>query len=220
MAYISQDEKKTIENRIKPILKEYGIRGTFSVYNKMELVLTLWEGPIDFVSNFNETMQDRSWERFEPVTEGYFTINEYHYYEREFSGIALEFLQKVIPAMKTDDWYCNDDIQSGYFDRKYYYSVKVGKWDKPYVVKNTTKTVPAAIQATPNEENEVSENMYSTMTNNEMIEQLVAMGPVIDSAIDLAPTFDVSSMVKQLTDMIEQMESEISFRMSQYQTAE
>jgi hypothetical protein len=52
-----------------------------------------------------------------------------------------------------------------------------------------------------------------------MIEQLVAMGPVIDSAIDLAPTFDVSSMVKQLTDMIEQMESEIAGR-SQYQTVE
>lgn len=219
MAYISQDEKKTIENRIKPILKEYGIRGTFSVHHKMELVLTLWEGPIDFVSNFNETMYVGTYRHFEPVTDGYFSINEYHY-ENEFSGIALEFLQKVIPAMKTDDWYCNDDIQSDYFDRKYYYSVKVGTWNKPYVVKNTTKPVPTAIQTTPNEENEVSENMYSTMTNNEMIEQLVAMGPVIDSAIDLAPTFDVSSMVKQLTDMIEQMESEISFRMSQYQTAE
>ncbi len=218
MAYISQDEKKTIENRIKPILKEYGVRGTLSVRHNSELVLTLWEGPIDFVSNFNETMEDRYWERFEPITEGNFLINEYHY-DKEFSGIALEFLQKVIPAMKTDDWYCNDDIQSDYFNRKYYYSVKVGKWDKPYVVKNTTKTVPATIQTTPDEENKVSENIYSNMTNNEMIEQLVAMGPVIDSAIDLAPTFDVSSMVKQLTDMIEQMESEIAGR-SQYQTVE
>lgn len=220
MAYVSKEDKAEVFENIKPILKKYGIKATLSVHGKIELILTIWESPIDFIGNFNQTANERYWDRFEPITDNYMEVNQYHLKD-QFSGIAYDALLELVAGMQTKDWYCNDDVMSDFFSRKYFYSVKIGRWNKPYIFKpNKSQPVPAAIQATPNEENEVSENMYSTMTNNEMIEQLVAMGPVIDSAIDLAPTFDVSSMVKQLTDMIEQMESEISFRMSQYQTAE
>jgi hypothetical protein len=218
MAYITQDEKKIIESRIKPILKEYGMKGTFSVRHHAELVLTIWEGPIDFIGNYNEVLDNH---QFDSCREGFMQVNEYWYHEH-FTGIVLEFLNKVIPAMKTDDWYCDDDIQSDYFNRKYYYSVKIGTWDKPYILKSsstptqkTTKTVEV------NSMSKSKSSVYSLYSNQEMVDSLNEMGTVIADAKELhEKNMDISSVVRQLSAMMDEVEKEIENRRSKFNIVE
>lgn len=128
MAYVSQDDKKAIAAKINPILKAFGLKGTLSINHHSKLVLTIRSGKIDFIGNCNETNAHK--EYFNPVKEN-MEINEF-WYKEHFTGIALEALNNIVPAMFTSDWYDNSDIMSDYFDTKYYISVKVGTWDKPY----------------------------------------------------------------------------------------
>ena len=135
MPYISQEEKKTIANSINPILKSFGLRGTLSIRHNSQLVLTIRKGGIDFVSNFNKTAGDRNFwnNEFEPVTSDNMGINEYHYKDH-FSGVALEVLSKLIPEMKGENFYDNTDISADFFDIKHYINVKIGTWEKPYIL--------------------------------------------------------------------------------------
>ncbi len=226
MAHITQEEKKIIESRIKPILKEYGVKGTFSVRHHADLVLTIWEGPIDFIGNweddYNEGLNNCR-NSYDSCQKDYIDINVYWYHEH-FTGIALEFLNKVIPAMKTDDWYCDDDIQSDYFNRKYYYTVKIGTWDKPYILKSsstpthkTTKTVEANQKMSKSSKSSV----YSLYSNQEMVDSLNEMGTVIADAKELhEKNMDISSVVRQLSVMMDEIEKEIETRRSKFNIVE
>jgi len=133
MAWIAQEEKRSVASKINPILKKYGLKGTLSIFHHSKLVLKISSGPIDFIKNLNTVAGKRDFGRFEPITCGYMNINEYHYKDY-FSGIALEALKEIIPAMYTDDYHDNSDISSDYFDVSYYISVHIGTWDKPYRV--------------------------------------------------------------------------------------
>lgn len=135
MAYISQEEKKTITSKINPILKSFGLSGTLSIRHNSQLVLTIRKGGIDFIGNVNEVCGDRNfWDnRFEPITCGYLDVNEYHYKDH-FSGVALEVLSKLIPEMKGENFYDNTDISADFFDIKHYINVKIGTWEKPYIL--------------------------------------------------------------------------------------
>lgn len=130
MSYIDQSEKKTIATNMTPILKKYGLKGTLSIQHHSKLVLTIRSGKIDFIANFNET--NKNTPRFHSVEEN-LDVNEY-WYKEHFSGVALKALSEIIPAMYTDDWYDRSDIMSDYFDTKYYIGVKIGTWEKPYMV--------------------------------------------------------------------------------------
>ena len=55
MAYMSQEKKAKIVAAVKPILKKYGIKGSFAVRNHSTIVLTLKQGKIDFVENYIQT---------------------------------------------------------------------------------------------------------------------------------------------------------------------
>ena len=135
MSYISQIEKKSISAKINPILKEYNLKGTLSIRHHSQLVLKISTGPIDFFKNFNETAGYKNFwnNEFEPITSNHMEINQYHYKEH-FSGVALEALSKLIPAMYTDDFRDNSRIECDFFDISYYISVRVGEWNKPYMV--------------------------------------------------------------------------------------
>lgn len=130
MAYIDQSEKKTISTNMTPILKKYGLKGTLSIQHHNKLVLTIRSGKIDFIANFNKTNENNP--RFNFVEDS-LDVNEY-WYKEHFSGDALEALSEIIPAMYTDDWYDRSDIMSDYFDTKYYIDVRIGTWEKPYIV--------------------------------------------------------------------------------------
>jgi hypothetical protein len=120
MAYVSQEMKAARAPQIKALLKQYGLKGTLSVKNHMELVLTITEGKIDFIKNINET-NDR----------GHIDVNPYHF-QNHFSGSAKDFLAKAFAALKGEDYFNKSDVMTDYFHVSHYFAIRIGKWDKPY----------------------------------------------------------------------------------------
>ena len=169
MAYVSKQDKQNISTKINPILKQYGLQGSLSVRNHSTLNLTIFGGSIDFIGNFNEVNENDP--RFVKATDN-IQVNEY-WYKEHFSGIALEVLEKLIPAMRTDDWFCDDDIQSDYFHRSYYYNVNIGRYDHPYKLKvnkmNNSEVVAENVVA----ENVVAENVVTDVVSEPVEDPVV-----------------------------------------------
>lgn len=136
---MNQDRKAKIARAVKPILAKYGVRGTFSVRGSSSVVLTLSGGEVDFIGDMipvrsqwgMQVSVDKS-----KMRESYqLDINPYWFEEYYITGSkSVRFLEEVIPAMKAADWYDNSDSRIDYFDTAYYYHIKVGRWDKPYLV--------------------------------------------------------------------------------------
>jgi hypothetical protein len=123
MAYMNQNRKAIIASKIKPILKKYGMKGSLSVRNHSTIVLTLSEGPIDFAKDGNMVLQF-----------GYHLDVNPYWYQDHYNGKSKQFLDEIIPAMKSAGWYDNSDAMTDYFDTAYYFDVRVGKWNKQYKV--------------------------------------------------------------------------------------
>ena len=81
MAYMNQEKKKIIAEKLKPILKKYGVKGTLSVQNHMSITLKIKEGKVDFLSDYNDM---QSWEK------GHIQVNPY-WYHKHFTGKSVEF---------------------------------------------------------------------------------------------------------------------------------
>jgi hypothetical protein len=135
MAYISQEEKQAIAPVIKALLKQYGLKGSLSVSNHSTIVLTLTAGAIDFFANANRKNKEYALLRNERPreVEGHMDVNVY-WYEIHFDGVAAEFLGKAIQALRGEGWYDKSDIQSDYFNVKHYVDIRIGKWNKPYIL--------------------------------------------------------------------------------------
>jgi hypothetical protein len=135
MSYISQNEKKVVASRINPILKKYGLKGTLSIRHNMKLVLKISSGPIDFIKNHNDHVDfiKNNYNQDGYKVSGSVDVNIY-WYTDHFTGVALEALKEIIPAMYTDDWFDNSDASIDYFSTAYYIGVHIGTWDRPYRV--------------------------------------------------------------------------------------
>ena len=140
MAYMSQEHKARLAPTIKSICKKYGIKATLSVRNHSSLVLTVKQGPIDFVENLIET--DRNKHYGQPMSEqqvaylrknNSLDVNVYHY-NSHYSGQALAFLSEVIPAMYGPDYFDESDAQTDYFHCSHYIDVNIGRWNAPYAL--------------------------------------------------------------------------------------
>lgn len=125
MAYMNQEKKAQVSALLKPILKKYGVKGSLSVRNHMTLVLTITQGSIDFIGNFNRTV--------DKTVENNIDVNPYWFHDH-FSGKAKQCLTEVFRAMKGADWYDRSDAMTDYFDTAYYVDVNIGKWNKPYTL--------------------------------------------------------------------------------------
>lgn len=139
MAYVSQELKAKLAPQIKAVCKKYGIKATLAVSTGSTLVLNVKSGPIDFVENFIQTDIDGPTGRKMSADQiAYIRKNQSvdvnpYWFQEHFSGKAKAFLTEVIRAMKVGNW-DNSDIQTDYFDIGWYISVKIGKWNKPYLV--------------------------------------------------------------------------------------
>ena len=125
MAYMSQEKKKEINAKLKPVLKRWGMKGSLSVRHHSTLVLTLREGRLDPKSEINA----ENWTR-EPGD--YLDINVYHY-QRHYVGNTLRFLNEILPILNDGNW-DKSDIMTDYFNVGWYVDVTFGRWDKPYKV--------------------------------------------------------------------------------------
>ena len=135
MAYVSQERKSEIAPKVKAVLKKYGVKGTLSVRHHSTLVLTLKSGKIDFIANSNRVCGSNHYQvsrGFKANTTGYDTINPY-WFQDHYDGKAKAFLTEVFAALNRGN-HDNSDIQTDYFDVGWYVYVKIGKWDKPYVI--------------------------------------------------------------------------------------
>lgn len=133
MAYMSQENKAALAPAIKAICKKYGIKASLAVRNHSSLVLNVKEGPIDFIGNSNAVCAADPYQvanGFKPNNDGHEGVNPYHF-RKHYDGVALAFLEEVIPAMMIGN-HNNSDIQSDYFDVGWYIDVNIGQWRKPY----------------------------------------------------------------------------------------
>jgi hypothetical protein len=113
MAYISQKDKKELAPAIKAVLKKYNMKGSIGIRNYSTLVVNLKEGSLN-LGNIG-------------------SINVY-WIEDHFRGIAKNFLNELLVAMKGPNYYNNDDSMTDYYDRSHYTDINVGKWNKPYIL--------------------------------------------------------------------------------------
>jgi hypothetical protein len=141
MAYMSQETKAKIVAAVKPILKKYGLKGTFAVRNHSTIQLTIKSGKIDFIENYILTdMQKPYAKHFSADQVAYIRKNQSidvnpYWFHDHFTGKAKSALTEIFAAMKkAGDWYDESDSQTDYFNTAYYVDVNIGKWNKPYQV--------------------------------------------------------------------------------------
>ena len=135
MAYINAEEVKAIREALKA---EFGKTYKFGVRRDhgSGVRITFKSGPA-----FKKAM---AFDRYAGCDKEV-DINEYsqinHYHTHMYGEANQKILDKVSEIAHTapglaggKKYYCNDDVQSDYFDRAYYVSINVGEWNKPYEV--------------------------------------------------------------------------------------
>lgn len=137
MAYVSEQVINKARAALKALNKEYGVKATLSGKNSSSLTLKISEGSIDFIGNYCDTIIKRKHYMNDAdsvvkyvQSSGSIQINQY-YLDTQFSGKALEYLEKAKAIMHVDHW-DESDIMTDYFHCAYYVSMNVGRWDKPY----------------------------------------------------------------------------------------
>jgi len=127
MAYINQETKKKIVAAVKPILKKYGVKGTFSIRNHSTIQLNVKSGVIDFMTDYGNV---------EEAKRLGIQVNPY-WFHKHFNGQSKKFLTEVFTKMKeAGDWYDHSDAMIDYFNTAYYVDVNIGKWNQPYELTN------------------------------------------------------------------------------------
>ena len=135
MAYMSQERKKQIKVELDKILKGTGIKYSLGVRHHSTLVLNIYQGPVDFIGNYNAVVSEPTYAHYHPgmrVATNNLDINT-HWYKDHFTGEVLELLKKVINAMMAGN-HDNSDAMTDYFDVGWYIDVNIGKWDRPYIL--------------------------------------------------------------------------------------
>ena len=131
MAYVSQADKKALAPAIKAVLNKYGMKGSIAVRHHSTLVVTVKSGAIDF----SEYMRG----------DAYIDVNPY-WIDTHYSGIARDFLNELLEAMKGPNYFNNDDAMTDYFHRSHYTDICIGTaWNKPYTY--MPNSMPAALKA-------------------------------------------------------------------------
>ena len=141
MAWVQKEVIAKVRESLKALNKEYGMKTSVSGVNSSSLKVRIVSGKIDFVQNRLDMLENdnRYTEEEKANHRLYLTkfnsgIQVNHYWlDTSFSGVALEYLEKLKAIMQFDHW-DKSDIQSDYFHCAFYMNIDIGKWDKPYVV--------------------------------------------------------------------------------------
>lgn len=136
MAYVSEEVITKARTALKALNKEYGVKSTLSGKGGLCLNLTIAESSIDFLNNYCETIASKRIHRDVQQTIGWVkleqNVNINHYYlDTQFTGKALEYLEKAKEIMYVDHW-DESDSQSDYFHCSYYIDMRVGRWNKGF----------------------------------------------------------------------------------------
>lgn len=129
---MSQEHKKEIQMKLKPILEKYQVKASLGVKHYSTIVLNIYSSPIDFIGNYNKVTSEQHRQNFEPGD--HMDVNHF-YYKEQFTGKALEFLTEVMTVLNDKQGVEVEDGDYGTVPN-YYTDINIGKWDKPYVLLN------------------------------------------------------------------------------------
>jgi len=134
MAYVSQADKKRLAPGIKAVLAKYDMKGTIAVRNHRTLVVKLRSGRIDFSPYMH-------------ARDTHIDVNVY-WIDSHYDGVARDFLNELLDAMKGDQYFNDDDAMTDYFSRSHYTDIEVGAWNKPYVFMGTPVPTDLRVDST------------------------------------------------------------------------
>tara|TARA_Y100000385_G_C12928967_1_gene565930 strand:- start:315 stop:683 length:369 start_codon:yes stop_codon:yes gene_type:complete len=120
MAYVSKADKAELAPAIKAVLKKYKMKASIAVRNHSTLVVNIKAGAIDFSDYFVHGDE-------------YADVNVY-WIDQHYNGVARDFLNELLDAMKGTKYFNNDDAMTDYFSRSHYTDIHVGQWNKPYAL--------------------------------------------------------------------------------------
>ena len=129
MAYVSQEMKKELAPAIKAVLKKYRMKGSIAVNNHSTLEVNLSEGYVDCISKGERILGLGGVSK---------NVNVYHI-DEWYEGVAKNFLNELLNAMKGPKYFNNDDAMTDYFSRSHYTDINVGKWNKEFKLLKESK---------------------------------------------------------------------------------
>lgn len=136
MAFMNQERKKQLAVHLKKAMEGFGLKYTLRVHHHSTIIMTISEGPIDFIGNANEVLKEKlpaeQYALRGNRVEKYLQVNTY-WINEHFTGAAAAALSAAKAALSVGN-HDRSDIMSDYFDVGWYVNINVGQWDKPYVV--------------------------------------------------------------------------------------
>lgn len=132
MAYMNQERKSQLGAEVKKVLKAHSLKGSLSVRNHSTLVLKIKSGPIDFIKNYNEVMDQRGHDPRDKKASEYLNVNEF-WFREHFTGPSQRVLGELLEAMNKGN-HDRSDIMTDYFDVGWYTEVKIGDYNDHYVI--------------------------------------------------------------------------------------
>lgn len=127
MAFISQQDKKTLAPAIKAVFKKYGLKGTIGIKNNMTLCANVSAGRLDLIGAAAQVGDFRS--------SGYYQGNAYGATNEKYKDINIDifnFYEDLKKAMRGALWFDKSDIMTDYFHTAYFMDINIGRWNKPY----------------------------------------------------------------------------------------
>ena len=127
MAYISQEDKKTLTPAIKAVFKKYGLKGTISIKNHITLCANVSAGRLDLLGAAKQVGSLRS--------TGYYQANPYRPTNEKYKDInkdIFNFYEELKKAMRGALWFDKSDLMTDYHHTAYFMDINIGRWDKPY----------------------------------------------------------------------------------------
>lgn len=137
MAYITKTEVQAMRAALKPICKKYGMKVTLSGSNSSSVTATIQSGSIDLIGNYIEKRKNsiNNWqtndEEIKYIKEKCYVQVNHYYLDRQFTGIALDFMNEVMKVISHGHW-DESDAMTDYFHCAWYRHIHIGKWNKPY----------------------------------------------------------------------------------------
>ncbi len=131
MAFISQDDKKTLAPAIKAVFKKYGLKGSISIKNHMTLCANVSAGRLDLIGAAAEVFNYIGDFR----TKAYYQASAYCATNPKYKDINIDifnFYEDLKKAMRGALWFDKSDMMTDYFHTAYYMDINIGRWNKPY----------------------------------------------------------------------------------------
>ena len=121
MAWYTQEMKSTVAPLVKAISKKYKLKTSLSVRNSSTIVLTISQGSIDFINEYQGQ-----------VSSNYMQVNPCTVHNM-FNGPSKEALLELREVLMEGNWN-NTRAEIDYFDVGWYIQINVGLYNKPYQV--------------------------------------------------------------------------------------